>query len=145
MYIKDQFELLSRILVGSKIVAVYRCFYDTDSSHIDIDKRDQELDGNLILKLDKTNHILFFEPVAELFTIRFSITDENNFINSNDLTSNYFWKNYVNREIRYIELFYEYNIENPSGFRIKFDNDKTIVIKYISENEYTFDALIITT
>jgi hypothetical protein len=138
MYIKE-YENFT-FLIGCKIDSVYRKFFERVDLNNELSLH--ESDGSIVLVF-KNGYSISFYPNTEKFTITYEINENLNYYDLVNLGHAKFWKRILGKSIINIEKQFEYDKINPSGIIITLDNLIKIKILYVSESEFTFDALII--
>ena len=140
--IRERTDLL-KSLTGLTISSCCRLFEPYgDSDFIPSNIRDQELDAITVLKFSN-KHLLGFYPDTSKFTL--SVKEHvlgdlpKGLVN---VSSNSFWQGVIGKKILAVNLLFGI-IEEPYGIRFELENNLKFELQYVSETEYTFDALII--
>ena len=145
---KNKLEDLRNIinLESLFITSCSRLFFDSRDSllgDLSDDSKDLEMDGNVYLFMSNDS-VLVFYPITESFETQFELLNvdavPNNLI---DISDNPFWQKRLGQKILNTTLIFGEYTDNPYGIKIDFENNLKVSIYYVSQNEYTFDALII--
>ncbi len=135
-------DKLNAILVDSKILECHRLFLDYENESVPEDIKDQVLDGNTYLKLSNGTTLAFF-AMSEEFTIEYDVLDYKNLpTESINVSGNSYWEKRIGKKILDVELLLGIK-SHPFGIKLILEDDLEVKLEYISENEFTFDALII--
>lgn len=127
---------------GLQLQDCFRKYYDDHGDFDSNDNLDQELDGDtFIVFSDKT--VIGFYAHSEAFSLKidFSATLENTV--ATNVSGNLFWKNKIGNDVVDIQLLYSEYRSNPYGVKFILSNDTCFEIVYVSESDYTFDAVVI--
>lgn len=142
---KNISELLNESPEGLKsqsIVNVWRLFSETEFEEIPNEKIDEESDGDTYLELIN-GMVLGIYPNTEQFTLDYEylellqVPKEAKFV-----SENLYWKKRIGKKIFKVEGIYG-SLPTPYGMAFELEGGYRIELKYVSESEYTFDALII--
>ena len=102
----------------------------------------EESDGITFILFSNQKVFKFF-PNTELFTIGYNIIDESQIPNEAiNVTNSDYWKLRVGKKIVEIEGMFGAS-ETFYGLNFILESNINIQLQYISENDYTFDALIV--
>ena len=127
---------------GQEITKCYRKFFD-EKEGFPNSLVDLERDGDVYLELTDGN-LLYFYSSTENFSIDFEMLNFDNLPNDvMNISDCSYWSERLLYKITDMDAIYSEYSDVPYGINIYLENKKTISIQYISENEYTFDALII--
>lgn len=134
----------SNLIIGKTIQKCERYLSENDFEDIPESLLSTESDGITYLTLNN-ELILGFYPHTEKSTISYSTLNKNDVGNTDliNISTNYLIKNILNIPIKGITLLKNEFLIEPYGVRFIFENDKSIELLYLSESEYTFDALVI--
>jgi len=140
-FIKDNERTFKKIR-GKHIIKCFRLFFESDLEYIPENIRWQEADGVVFLVFSN-GEIISFYPNSENFTVKMEKIKKEKLPNGLlEVSNNQFWNKRVNSEIISVELIYGYT-DTPYGVLFQFANGLKMDLCYLSESEYTFDALII--
>lgn len=135
-------ENILKEVKGLYIKSCLRLFFDIDVVDIPDALKEQEADGNVYFILSNSE-IIGFYPYTEKCTLKFEFLDKNNLPEGLlDISANQYWRGKIGQKIVDLELLYN-QIDTPYGIRFYLENRQNVELQYISESEYTFDALII--
>ncbi|MGV0923433.1 hypothetical protein [Empedobacter tilapiae] len=138
MNTKDLIYIKKKI-IGTSIIKCERIFF---SFNKDLHEFELNNDGDVYLSFSN-NLILSIVSDTTNFSIKLSLGEDSNKISTTDISNNPSLIYLLNEGIiDIIFLYTEYQI-NPYGIKFIFENEKSLIVKYISENEYVFDSLII--
>ncbi len=139
--LKDFFDTIKEA-EGLSIIGCKRIFNTYDSEHIPIILKDQEKDGSTFLYFSNGT-IYGFYAYTENYTLNIEKLFPTKVPDSAiDISVNWFWSRVTGKKIIRIELLYGKS-EIPLGILFSFENSINVELKYISESEHEFDALII--
>jgi hypothetical protein len=137
-YIKENFNFFK----GLSIQNCLRQFSENDFEEIPEDMREQEADGSTFLIFSNGDAYGFY-PNSEEFSIEIKkIVRADIPSRVSDVSGNNFWKSVIDKKIVEVELLCN-NLDSFYAIRFSFENNVKIDVEYISESDYTFDALII--
>lgn len=141
MKIEDLLSLFPNIL-GYSIISVWRIFPEMELEGIPEKLKYEESDGLIYLQFSNDLIICFFAK-SEGFTLQWEIVGNGVPVNSatNISTSDY-WKSRLNIPVIDIR-FLNGGATYPFGVSFLLKTNAEISLQYVSESEYTFDALII--
>lgn len=130
-------------LVSLKIVKCFRVVFDNTFQLKSNEHHFLKNDGNIYLQFSNDKVVAFY-PYTESFTVYVEeISKEKIPDKAIDITSHSYFKKKSEEKIKSIKyLYFEHN-RVPYGVQFLFSNGEKLSIEYCSENEYTFDALII--
>lgn len=131
-------------LEGLSVKKCWRLLHEAENENIPEQIKNEESDG-LTYILFSNGEVLCFAPESERFTIRYKSISQNEIPHDALLvSSNTYWSKRIDQEIIEVGFLNGNNLHsNPYGLRLNLINSKRIDIMYISESDYTFDALII--
>ncbi len=145
---KEHNQNLLKSKVGLSIKKCLKHIIPLDNSHIPIEIRDQESDGNVILEFSDGTFLFFAGITEDGGWIRIEDNLEvynNDRSNFTDMSKNDFWQSILGNEIvDIIELEYDNNWQlNTYSVRFKLMNKNAFEISYQSETAYDFDTTVI--
>ena len=135
-------KIVKGSLEGLMILAVFRSFYDEDHEHIPKKLRHQEADGTTCIFLSEGKYFTI-SANSELFTLDLCSSSEKPSRDFVEISNTTFWNNKINVLIEEVNFMYNNQSTIPYGLELQLENGATIKFIYLSETEYTFDALVI--
>ena len=127
---------------GNSIKECWRYLTESEFEDIPKDLKGEESDGFTYLILSN-GIVLSFYPNTEEYTLDYS------FISLEDIpdkalnfSSSSYWKERLGSKIIEIKIL-RGKSEAPFGVQLELENSSKIELQYVSETEYTFDALVV--
>ncbi len=128
--------------IGQTLQGCFRRYYDDHDDFDYDDNLDQELDGDTFLIFSNSEAIGFYAD-TEAFSLKvgFNVQLENT--ESVEVSKNLFWKNKIGNSLVDVQLLHSKHRPNPYGIKFILSDGPSFEIVYISESDYTDDAVII--
>jgi hypothetical protein len=140
-FIKE-FDQIASKLENTSINACWRSLSELELDNIPDEYQEEAADGSTYLQFSDGTVIGFYAH-TEAFTVQFKILPTKGIPeNAIETSRNAYWQKRINTPIVNIKLIYQ-AIPQPAGLEFFLSNQQTIRLLYVSENEYTFDALVI--
>ena len=137
MNIRDLVDIKKEI-IGCRFTKCERIFYSLNK---DLYEYELNNDGNVYLSFSN-NLILAILSDTTNFSFKLGLMEHTNEISTTDISNNVSLKDILKRNIIDIMFLHSKYQITPYGIKLIFENNKSLIIKYISENEYVFDSLI---
>nr|WP_294862261.1 hypothetical protein [uncultured Fluviicola sp.] len=124
-----------------KIVGIGKVFFEL----VEMNNEIEVLTSDGILKIDfEDGYSLILSAYTEKFTLYYELIDSDSFDRNDliDIGTIPFIKRIIYLNVIDIKLNY-LNSDVPFGITFEMENNVVFSVKYISENEYTFDSIVI--
>lgn len=124
------------------IEKVFRILDKNELETIPKSKRLEEADGiTFILFTNRT--VLGLYPDSTNYTLDYQFFKDNYLIqDEHDVTHSLYWRSRINSNIESVECIFSF-LKKPYGIKLNLLNGNNVEFHYVSENEYTFDAIIV--
>lgn len=129
-------------LKSLKIKKCFRLFYNDSYKDLPKDKMFIKSDGVIYLQFSN-NALIAFYPYTEKFSIYTEVLNEKLSEDVIDITSDSYFEDRINIDIENVQYLYSEKNRPPYGICFMLSNKENIKIEYSSENEFSFDSLIL--
>lgn len=138
----ENINIIFENIKNQTIQACWRRLSVIEQDGIPDNLREEEADGNTYLQFSSGLCVGFY-PNSELYTVEFEVLEEKQIPkDASDVSKNDYWQQRVAHNILDITLLYGAT-NKPYGVKFNLQNHQEVQLLYVSESEFTFDALIV--
>lgn len=138
----DEIDTISGNIKNQTIQACWRSLSAIEQEGVPDEVKEEEVDGNTYLQFSNGLFIGFY-PSSEHYTVEFEVLEENQIPKEViNVSGNIYWKQRIAHKVLDIELLYGF-ADKPYGIKLHLTNQQEVQLLYVSESEFTFDALIV--